>query len=54
MMRRVSVWEDEEALEAGAGGLGISGQLGLHGRTPFQNTNQRNRTQKRPEGGETL
>ena len=37
---RVSVWEDEEALAAGAGGWGVSGQLGLRGNMPFQKTNQ--------------
>lgn len=39
---RVSVWEVEEALAAGAGGWGVSGQLGLRGNTPFQKTNQPN------------
>lgn len=39
---RVSVWEDEEALVAGAGRWGVSGQLGLRGNMPFQKTNQPN------------
>lgn len=51
-MGRVSVWEDEEALAVGAGGSGVSGQLGLRGNTPFQKTNQPNLTEKRLDGGD--